>query len=111
MDGIEKEVRLLQRLQHKNIVKYIAHFRHRRNLFIVLEFMEGGSLGDLVARGPLDEARAAAVVLQVGGVVCGGLATTQCLLAACPNVPMLCRCQRIHVRPPMYQAYAVLPLD
>lgn len=65
VEGIEKEIRLLQRLQHKNIVKYIAHFRQRKSLFIVLEFMEAGSLANVLRSGILDELWAAAVALQV----------------------------------------------
>ena len=48
--SIELEIDLLRRLNHKNIVQYVDTVRTRRHLYIILEYMELGSLADKVRR-------------------------------------------------------------
>ena len=47
LKGIQTEITLLQRLQHPNIVRYIDSVQTERDLLIVLEFVENGSLADI----------------------------------------------------------------
>jgi serine/threonine protein kinase len=50
------EVDLLKKLDHPNIVKYVDTIQRGHQLCIVLEFVEGGSLAQLIKRyGPLTE--------------------------------------------------------
>lgn len=44
LESLEKEVSLLKNLDHENIVKYIDTFKTQDHLFILLEYMETGSL-------------------------------------------------------------------
>ncbi|KAF9876451.1 ph domain protein [Colletotrichum karsti] len=54
---VENEMRIMQRVQHPNIVRYIEHFDwDNRLLIIIMEFVSGGDLGKLITnRGPLQE--------------------------------------------------------
>lgn len=47
LEDIMKEIDLLKKLNHDNIVKYIESFKTRSHLHIVLEFMEQGALSQL----------------------------------------------------------------
>jgi serine/threonine protein kinase len=42
------EIELLKTLHHKNIVKYIGSFKTRTHLYIILEYMENGSLASII---------------------------------------------------------------
>jgi len=46
-----REGRTLQRLKHPNIVRAGAMFRENSNYYLVLEYLEGGSLADWLRRG------------------------------------------------------------
>jgi len=48
MKAMKREIALLKNLRHENIVKYQGSFETDRGLYIVLDFVEGGSLSDLV---------------------------------------------------------------
>ncbi|KAG8348566.1 Protein kinase domain [Trypanosoma vivax] len=50
-----QECRVLQQLNHPNIVRYIEHFENRDNLFIVMEYCDGGDLHGKLKRGPMNE--------------------------------------------------------
>ncbi|EQB47206.1 hypothetical protein CGLO_13676 [Colletotrichum gloeosporioides Cg-14] len=54
---VENEMKIMQRLEHPNIVRYIEHFDWENRLFIIImEFVGGGDLGKLIStRGPLQE--------------------------------------------------------
>jgi serum/glucocorticoid-regulated kinase 2 len=49
-ERVEREVQLMQSLNHENIVAFIASFAHERRLFLVLEFCERGDVHDVLAR-------------------------------------------------------------
>ncbi|TDZ30508.1 Serine/threonine-protein kinase RAD53 [Colletotrichum spinosum] len=54
---VENEMKIMQRVEHPNIVRYIEHFDwDNRLLFIIMEYVEGGDLGKLISlRGALAE--------------------------------------------------------
>ena len=56
-----REVTALESLEHPNVVRVLAHGELDDRPFLVLECVDGGSLAEAIARGPLTPARAAAV--------------------------------------------------
>ncbi|MDW7991851.1 MAG: serine/threonine-protein kinase, partial [Anaerolineae bacterium] len=53
-----QEAQVLARLSHPNLVRVTDYFEERGNAYLVMEFVEGQSLADLIARrGPLPEAQ------------------------------------------------------
>mmetsp|Transcript_5084 Transcript_5084/g.11041 ORF Transcript_5084/g.11041 Transcript_5084/m.11041 type:complete len:1296 (+) Transcript_5084:141-4028(+) len=48
LQSVMGEIDLLKTLNHKNIVKYIGYFKTRTHLYIILEFMENGSLASII---------------------------------------------------------------
>ncbi|KAM0330020.1 hypothetical protein ACHAQA_004190 [Verticillium albo-atrum] len=54
---VDNEMKIMQKVNHKNVVRYIEHFDwENRLLIIIMEFVPGGDLGRLVAdRGVLPE--------------------------------------------------------
>ena len=74
LQGIMSEVDLLRALNHRNIVQYIGSLKSRTHLYIVLEYMDDGSLASVIKRskfGPFPEALVAVYAQQVGAS-CGG---------------------------------------
>jgi hypothetical protein len=64
--ALEREVSLLSSLHHPHVVSYRGAVRTRSALFIITEWMEGGSLSAVLSHyGPLPEALAASFVAQV----------------------------------------------
>ena len=63
---IEREIELMKKLNHPNIVKYIDSVKSKGHLHIVLEYMENGSLRDLVKKyGNLSETLVANYTTQI----------------------------------------------
>eukprot|EP01083_Nonionella_stella_P287945 980159_1 len=48
VDALRKEIKTLSQLSHVNIVQYLGTSRSNRNLYVHLEFVEGGSLAQLI---------------------------------------------------------------
>ena len=68
LQAIVGEIDLLKNLRHKNIVKYIGSFKTRTHLSIILEYMEKGSLADVIRPakfGAFPESLAAVYIAQV----------------------------------------------
>jgi len=68
LQAIMGEIELLKNLRHKNIVKYIGSFKTRTHLSIILEYMEKGSLADVIRPakfGAFPESLAAVYIAQV----------------------------------------------
>ena len=60
------EIKLLQRLRHQNIVKYIDHVLSKNSIYIVMEYMELGSLERMVKKhGIFPEELAVVYVRQI----------------------------------------------
>lgn len=66
LQGVMGEIDLLKTLNHRNIVKYLGSFKTRTHLYIILEFMENGSLSGIIKScGVLNEELVAVYVTQV----------------------------------------------
>eukprot|EP01083_Nonionella_stella_P047962 128454_1 len=56
VQSLESEIAVLSKLSHKNIVKYIGTQRDDKNLYILLEYVSGGSIASLLKTfGSFDE--------------------------------------------------------
>lgn len=47
-DNMVQEIDLLRNLKHKNIVKYLGSYRTKSHLYIILEYVENGSLSQII---------------------------------------------------------------
>lgn len=66
IDAVISEIKLLESLQHKNIVRYVGHFYTQGMMCISLELMEGGSLRGIVDKcNGLSESLAVNYVAQI----------------------------------------------
>ena len=66
--GIMQEIDLLKELRHKNIVEYFGSLRSRSHLYIIMEYVENGSLANIVRPskfGSFPESLVAVYVAQV----------------------------------------------
>ncbi|GLE02052.1 hypothetical protein PINS_up010890 [Pythium insidiosum] len=64
--SIESEISLLRKLHHENIVKYFDTIKTRTHLYIVLEYMENGSLAQFMKKfGSFSETLVAMYIAQV----------------------------------------------
>ncbi|TVY22726.1 Serine/threonine-protein kinase [Lachnellula hyalina] len=53
---MDMEMRIMSKIQHENIVKYIEHIDWEDYLYIIMEYIPGGDLGTLITQnGPLPE--------------------------------------------------------
>lgn len=64
-DLIINEILVMKESKHKNIVNYIDSFLHKGDLWVVMEFMEGGSLTDVVTCNVMSEPQIASVCKEV----------------------------------------------
>jgi len=65
VERFRSEARTLARLQHPNIAAVYRFFEHSGQLFLVMEFIEGRTLEDIVREeGPMHPAQAAALLSQ-----------------------------------------------
>lgn len=65
---IMQEIDLLKNLNHKNIVKYLGSLKAKTHLFIILEYVENGSLANIIKPnkfGPFPESLVAHFISQV----------------------------------------------
>jgi serine/threonine protein kinase len=65
LDNIQKEISLLSRLDSVYVVQYLGSFLHGTHLNVVMEYMSGGSLRDLMKAGPLHEGEISAILREV----------------------------------------------
>ena len=50
IDKIKKEIEILQRLTHRNVIQYIECMKRANLVYIVFEYIENGSLKDIVRK-------------------------------------------------------------
>ncbi|KAI9143222.1 protein kinase, partial [Paraphysoderma sedebokerense] len=67
---IKDEIQLMQSTRHRNIVECIATYLTEESIWVVQEFMDGGSLADIISIAPLKEN----VVAYISREVLQGLA-------------------------------------
>ncbi|AQK46878.1 MAP3K epsilon protein kinase 1 [Zea mays] len=65
---MQQEIDLLKNLNHKNIVKYLGSLKTKSHLHIILEYVENGSLANIIKPnkfGPIPESLVALYIAQV----------------------------------------------
>ena len=65
-DLIVNEILVMRESKHKNIVNFMDSYLVKGDLWVVMEFMEGGSLTDVVTYNMMTEGQIAAVCREVG---------------------------------------------
>ncbi|RKO86045.1 kinase-like domain-containing protein, partial [Blyttiomyces helicus] len=61
---IVNEILVMKESQHPNIVNYLDSFLVKNELWVVMEFMEGGPLTDIIDNNTMTEAQIAAICLE-----------------------------------------------
>jgi p21-activated kinase 1 len=64
-DLFMNEILVLRTLRHVNIVNYIDSFLYKNELWVVMEYMEGGSLRDVITANLMTEGQIAAVGREI----------------------------------------------
>ena len=65
----EREAQIVARLEHPHIVPLYDYWREPNAAYLVMRFLRGGSLEDLLKAGPLETARAASILDQVAAAL------------------------------------------
>ena len=50
LEGLENEIKIMQKLDHPNIVKYFETYEDRKFIYLCMEYLDGGDLYDQVIR-------------------------------------------------------------
>ena len=70
-DLIINEILVMKDSKHKNIVNFMDSYLRQGDLWVIMEYMEGGSLTDVVTFNLMSEGQIAAVCREVGFILCG----------------------------------------
>jgi serine/threonine protein kinase len=65
IERFRREAETLRKLDHPNIVKFVDTFEYEGQYVIVMEYLAGGSLHDLIKKGPLPLDRARRIALEL----------------------------------------------
>jgi WD40 repeat protein/DNA-binding SARP family transcriptional activator len=65
----EREAQIVARLEHPHIVPLYDYWREPDAAYLVMRFLRGGSLEELLAKGPLEPAHAATILDQVAAAL------------------------------------------
>lgn len=63
-DLIVNEIIIMKESRHPNIVNYLDSFLVKGDLWVVMEYMEGGPLTDVISKNNMDETQIATVCLE-----------------------------------------------
>ena len=64
-DLIINEILVMRESKHKNIVNFIDSYLFSGELWVIMEYMEGGSLTDVVTTNIMSEGQIARVCIEV----------------------------------------------
>ncbi|OBZ81929.1 Serine/threonine-protein kinase SKM1 [Choanephora cucurbitarum] len=64
LDLIVNEIMIMKESQHENIVNFLDSFLVRGNLWVVMEYMEGGALTDVIEHNTMSEQQIATVCFE-----------------------------------------------
>lgn len=68
---IVNEILVMKESQHPNIVNFLESYLVRNNeLWVVMEYMEGGALTDIIENNTLEEDQIASICFEVRAYVC-----------------------------------------
>ena len=65
LERFRREAETLRQLDHPNIVKFVDAFEHEGQFVIVMEYLPGGSLHNLIKKGPMPIDRARRITLEL----------------------------------------------
>jgi DNA-binding SARP family transcriptional activator len=65
----EREAQIVARLEHPHIVPLYDYWREPDGAFLVMRYLRGGSLAELIDAGPLAPARAARIIDQIASAL------------------------------------------
>ena len=65
LERFKREGEALSKLKHPNIVEFLEAFQYGENYVIVMEYVSGGSLHELISKGPLSIGRANRIALEL----------------------------------------------
>ena len=69
---IVNEILVMKESQHPNIVNFLESYLVKGNeLWVVMEYMEGGALTDVIENNQLEEDQIASICLEVSIIRCG----------------------------------------
>lgn len=74
-DLIINEILVMKDSKHKNIVNFLDSYLHGLDLWVIMEYMEGGSLTDVVTFNIMSEGQIASVCKEVSST---GLVAIEC---------------------------------
>lgn len=65
LDRFQQEAKIVARLEHRAIVPVHDYGEHEGTPYLVMRYMDGGSVDDLLANGPIDPARTLEILRQI----------------------------------------------
>ena len=68
-DLIINEILVMRASRHPNIVNYIDSFLYKNELWVVMEYMEGGALTDIIENNALEEDQISSICFEVNLLV------------------------------------------
>ena len=57
VNQVEKEIKLLENLRHPHVITYFNSFKENGNIYIIIEYINGGSLEELLIKNIKDKKR------------------------------------------------------
>lgn len=65
LDLIVNEIVIMKESRHENIVNFLDSYLVRNDLWVVMEYMEGGALTDVIENNTMTEQQIATVCVEV----------------------------------------------